>query len=237
VSESSKLIDELKTELKRQNLTYRDLAKRLDLSEASVKRLFSEESFSLGRFAQACEAIGTSIGTMAKAVYNAQNADEAHLTLEQEEYLASDSLAFSAFHMLLLGASAEKIKIKLALDPPKLNRILIALDKIRVIDLHPENIVRLRTPRLIKWNNDGPLMHKYWKKIHAAYFKDGFVGQFTFNRFLTGLISERTASAIQERLQKLTTEIEDMWEWDLKSKSETERKNFGVLLSSKLWDW
>lgn len=50
------LIDVLKRELKARGLTYLDVAKRLDLSEASVKRMFSTRDFMLSRLAfSGCE--------------------------------------------------------------------------------------------------------------------------------------------------------------------------------------
>jgi predicted nucleotidyltransferase len=47
MSEVTQLITTLKRQLKQQGKTYRDVALALDLSEASVKRLFASESFAL----------------------------------------------------------------------------------------------------------------------------------------------------------------------------------------------
>ena len=43
MSESAQIISLLKRSLKTKGLTYRDLAKRVGLSEASIKRVFAEE--------------------------------------------------------------------------------------------------------------------------------------------------------------------------------------------------
>jgi len=47
----------LKNELKAKGLTYKDVADELDLTEASVKRLFSTEDISLRRLDSICELL------------------------------------------------------------------------------------------------------------------------------------------------------------------------------------
>ena len=49
MSQTAQLLSALKKFLKAKGITYQLLADRLDLSEASVKRLFSDESFSIRR--------------------------------------------------------------------------------------------------------------------------------------------------------------------------------------------
>ena len=49
MSQTRPLIDTLKQELRKQRITYKDVSVALGLSETSVKRLFSEEAFSIKR--------------------------------------------------------------------------------------------------------------------------------------------------------------------------------------------
>ncbi len=56
------IIDALKQELRKKGLTYKQVADRLNLSEASVKRLFAENSFSLARLGQVCGLMNLEIG-------------------------------------------------------------------------------------------------------------------------------------------------------------------------------
>jgi len=44
---SAGLVDVLKRELRTRGITYAQVARKLDLSEASVKRMFSRKNFSL----------------------------------------------------------------------------------------------------------------------------------------------------------------------------------------------
>ena len=61
MAQTKPLIDVLKRELRKQGKTYRDIAGVLGLSEASVKRLFSERTFSLDRLDCICEMLGVDI--------------------------------------------------------------------------------------------------------------------------------------------------------------------------------
>ena len=54
----TQIVAELKRALRSSGHTYTDVAKTLDLSVASVKRLFSTEDLSLHRVDQICDLIG-----------------------------------------------------------------------------------------------------------------------------------------------------------------------------------
>ena len=53
---ASNLVDVLKRELKARDITYADLAARIDMSEASVKRMFSQKNFTLQRLDEILQA-------------------------------------------------------------------------------------------------------------------------------------------------------------------------------------
>ena len=66
MAETQALVQTLKKTLKANGLTYRRVAEGLGLSEASVKRLFSEESFSLRRLDQVCGLMGLEISDLVR---------------------------------------------------------------------------------------------------------------------------------------------------------------------------
>lgn len=66
VSESAQIIEVLKRTLKSRGITYRDLARRIGLSEASVKRIFSAETFTLERLETICMAMGMSMSEIVR---------------------------------------------------------------------------------------------------------------------------------------------------------------------------
>ena len=56
--DAAALVDALKRVLKARGLTYADIARGLDLSEASVKRIFSKRDFTLERLDEVCRLAG-----------------------------------------------------------------------------------------------------------------------------------------------------------------------------------
>ena len=89
MSRTRDLTEALKRVLKQAGLTYFDVGRHLDLSEASVKRLFKEQSFSVQRMELVCELAGADF---LELVRNVDDADEQvlELTEEQERELADD---------------------------------------------------------------------------------------------------------------------------------------------------
>ncbi len=57
MSQTKLIVETLKKELRKQGINYRQVSHKLELSEASVKRLFAENSFTLERVAQVCEML------------------------------------------------------------------------------------------------------------------------------------------------------------------------------------
>ena len=237
MGETSKIINMLKREIKARGLTYKDLADRLKISEASVKRLFAEETFSLDRFAKACEAIGTTMTEMIKEADSRSSKDLPHLTLEQEEMLALDASLYEVFHRLLRGDSQDEIRARLNIDAAQMTRLLVSLDKIGCIELRPGNLVKLKTPRLIRWDSRGPLMKAYGTRVMDKYFRGRMDGDLAYSRFLTAPLSDQVAAIFAQKIRALADEIEEMWEWDLKTRPNQGSAQHGILLSCRPWTW
>jgi transcriptional regulator with XRE-family HTH domain len=89
MSQTTLLLETLKQEIRRQGKTYADAALALGLSEASVKRLFSEKSFSLERLDILCQWLGMDIAELVQQMeYKQQQVSQ--MSEEQEQELVSD---------------------------------------------------------------------------------------------------------------------------------------------------
>ncbi len=64
MAQTQQLIDALKRTLKAHGLTYADVAKQLQLSEANIKRLFSKKTFTLERLDQVCQIMELEISDL-----------------------------------------------------------------------------------------------------------------------------------------------------------------------------
>jgi len=85
--------------LKSRGTKYRDLARALGLSEPSIKRLFSQRTFTLQRLEQVCAALEIDFYELAKLARGAaESVDE--MSLAQEQALASDSKLLGVFYLV-----------------------------------------------------------------------------------------------------------------------------------------
>src|SRR5690606_5256239 len=87
-AQTTAIIKALKKALKTHGKRYADVARALDLSEASVKRLFSEEQLSLKRLDQVCNFLGIEISDLMASMRDEQQIQS--LTEEQEQQLVAD---------------------------------------------------------------------------------------------------------------------------------------------------
>jgi len=83
------LITQLKRYLKARGMTYAELAVEVGLSESSIKRMFSRQSFTLERLEQICSVVGLEISDLVELV-NAQRPYVTELTPAQEETLLTE---------------------------------------------------------------------------------------------------------------------------------------------------
>jgi len=89
MTEAVQLISTIKKQLKRQGLTYRDVARALKLSEPSIKRLFASGRFTINRLVQVSNLLGYTLAELSKEALAAQPRLST-LTDKQEREIVSD---------------------------------------------------------------------------------------------------------------------------------------------------
>ena len=159
--------------MKTRGLTYRDLAKRVGrLSEGSIKRVFSAETFTLQRLEGICTAIGISMGELMRAAANtACEAGSQYLSLEQEQLLAAESRLLACFYLLLNGRSSAEILQRMDLSERGLRELYVKLDDARLVELQPRLKVRLRVGPVVSWRVDGPVHRVYERQVKAQFLQ------------------------------------------------------------------
>lgn len=234
--QTTALVKALKRVLKARNITYRMLAERLGLSEASVKRTFSEQTFSLSRLEAICDAVDVNFLELAKMseIRDSDFTDE--LTLDQERELASNTNLLSCFFLLLVGWRTLRIARRLELDQTQVIQLLAKLDRLRLIELLPRNRVRLLTSRQIKWRPDGPVRRRYEKQVKTQFLSDRFSGKDKLFRFESGELSEASARHVLRRMEALSKEFAELAEIDLALPPD-EKRSVGLMLALRPWTY
>ena len=229
------LIGTLKKMLKLKGLTYRDLAIRLNLSESSVKRLFSSNRWQLDRVEAVCRALDMSIFDLVDAARHTRADDDAHrLSMEQERALAASTELLIGFHLLLNGWTFEEILQNFQWSRAQLIKILTTLDKLELIELLPGNRVRLRTASVIHWRANGPVRRTHQVAVMKDFLGDEFSRDTDFLDFEVFELTSATATLIRRRLQQLRTELADFAALE-RSVARRDKQSFAVLMAIRPW--
>jgi len=234
VSQTNQWIDTLKRCLKTRGFTYRDVAKALDLSEASIKRLFSERAFSLKRLEQICRLMDMSFSDLARLNDLKYQERQTTLSADQEATLADDSILLSYFYLLLNGWEIERIARRFALDKPRQIRLMAKLDRMGLIELQPGNRVRLLTSRRIQWRRDGAVRRLYEREVKQAFLKDTFSDGIAHFGFESAELAPESARLILRRMTRLVREFDEMAELDVNLEP-AEKRGYGLMIALRPW--
>jgi hypothetical protein len=213
-------------------VSYAVLARRISLSEASVKRIFAQRSFTLRRLEQACAAAGTSVAELARLIERGRHYPTA-LTLEQESALARDALLLGYFYLLLNGSTEARIRRDYAFDPRRLAVMRQRLIELELAEDTPRRGLRLRVGRQILWRPDGPVRRAYEQQVKAEFLSSEFAGRHEYLGWQPAELTDSSIEVLKRKLQQLHDEFLELAELD--ASSTQPRHSTAVLLAFRPW--
>jgi transcriptional regulator with XRE-family HTH domain len=152
----SRIVEALKQALRARGLTYAQLARRLGLSEPTVKRMFSRGSFTLVRLEAILRVLELELQDLAR-MSRGGDAGSATLTLDQEAVLARDERLLSVFWLLRNDWRFEEILEAFAVSRAQLTLAFARLARVRLIEWGPRERARLAVARDFQWRPGGPV--------------------------------------------------------------------------------
>jgi transcriptional regulator with XRE-family HTH domain len=236
MSQTSDLLNALKKCLRAKGLNYRDVAQALNLSEASVKRVFSERTFSLTRLEEVCRFLDMTIYDLARLTQQTANDQVTTLTVEQEQALADDPLVLTYFYLMLTGRTPEVIAEEFGLDNRQQMTMLARLSRLKLLEMYPNNSGRLLTGLRIRWRQDGPVRQMYARQIQQTFLDSKFKNDDELLRFEMGELSDASAKVITKKIDRLTQELDDFVELDLSVPSRNKRA-FALMIGFRPWTY
>ena len=202
------LTDALKRLLKTTGLTYADAAVALDLSEASVKRLFSEHSFTLARMETLCRLADAELIDLVRIVDDDRDRIR-QLSEEQEDALAGDLELLVAAICTLNRYRFEDVLFEYRFDRYELQQLFARLDRLGLIELLAGNRYRLRVSRDLSWRAGGPIERFFVKSIVASFLDRQLLREQDHFRFAWGTVSDETAQRFVEKIRVLAEEFNE----------------------------
>jgi transcriptional regulator with XRE-family HTH domain len=234
MARTAALVDSLKRELRARNITYATVAKHLAMSEASVKRMFSQKEFTLSRLDAICEVAGIEFSDLARTLAAPQDAVISQLTYEQEKEFVDNHRLMLAALCTLNHYSFDEIISLFELDAAECTRLLARLDRLKFIELMPNNRIRLLVSRAFAWIPDGPIQRLFKEQVQSDFFRSSFDGEHELMLLANGALSRHSISALLARLRKTAAEFSAMRSDDA-TLPPAERSPITLLLAARPW--
>ena len=229
MSRNGDLTTALKRILKNAGLTYVDAARHLQLSEASVKRLFKEQSFSVRRMEQLCELAQADLLELVRSVDDQQQ-QILELTEQQEHELADNLPLFVAAICVLNRYRFNDILLEYSIESFALQQLFARLDRIGVIELLPENRYRLRVSRSFQWRKNGPIERFFIRSVLNGFLDSKLVRSQDSFRFAWGTVTDETARRFLDRLRQVYDDFNEAADADAQLPLQ-QRTGAGLLLA------
>lgn len=227
------LLNTLKKALKSHGLTYARVAAHLELTEASVKRLFSEQQISLQRLEQICQLMQMEISDLV-LLMNDQQPRLQQLTHEQEEEITRDLVLLLVTVCVLNRWTMEEILDWYKLSETECLQKLIRLDRLKIIELLPKNKIKLRVASHFNWREGGPIQRFFQDKLAQEFFNSRFEGNDECLVVLNGMLSPASNLEFQRKLKRFAREFEELNQQDFNLPVE-KRNGVSVVLAMRNW--
>ncbi len=234
MAQTEVLIKTLKQALKSQRLTYAEVARRLGMSEANVKRMFASKRFSLERLEQICQLMQMELSDLFQ-LYEESRQQITQLTETQERELISDTKLLLVAVCVRNRLSFDEIIAHYQISKPECIHSLAKLDKLKIIDLLPNNRIKLRIDEDFRWLPHGPIERFFEKQIQAQFLKSSFSGEGQQRLFMSGLLSQSSREVLIKKLQILAKEYADLQRQDAMLPYD-KKENIGMLLALRPWE-
>jgi transcriptional regulator with XRE-family HTH domain len=228
----SRFVEALKRAVHARGLTYAGLAGALQLSEATVKRMFSRGTFTLARIEQVLGVLELELHEVARM---SRGMNGAHvLGVEQEAALAKDERLLSIFYLVVNGWTFSEILEAFAVSRTELTVAFARLEKVRLIEWGSGDRARLLVPKDFRWRTGGPAKKAYARRVMDEFLHCRFDSPLELMRWESREMSAESAAILRDRLDKLAVEFNQLADADAALPPE---RRVGVALLAACRPW
>ncbi len=210
MAQTNLIISTLKKTLKSHGKTYADVAKHLKLSEASVKRLFAQQTFSLNRLDAVCQMMEIEISDLIQEANNTTARQISELTIEQEKEIANNLELLLVTILVINHWCMNDILEFYDFTEAQCIQYLAKLDRLNIIELLPNNHIKIKVSPNFKWHKNGHIQRFYRDTIEAEFFNSKFILDEEKLIVLNGMLSPESNIIFQRKLERLAREFDEM---------------------------
>jgi DNA-binding Xre family transcriptional regulator len=214
MAQTRALVQALKQALKSRGVTYAEVARALAMSEASIKRLFATQTFTLDRLDRICALLGLEITDLAQMVEHDQERVRRLTLVQERELVAEPRLLLVAVHAINHWTLAE-IVATYSITKLECIRHLAHLDRLRIIDLLPDNRIRVLVARDFAWIPEGPIQKHFREELQTDFFASPFDGRGELLAFVPAMLSRASNATLQNHIRRLCAELSELHNQDV----------------------
>src|SRR6185369_11537740 len=156
-----------------------------------------------------CEVAGIEFSDLARSL-GAPDAVISQLSYEQEKEFVDNQKLMLVALLSLNHYSFEEMVALFELDAAECTRLLARLDKLKFIELLPNNRIRLLVSRAFAWIPDGPIQRFFKEQVQGDFFRCGFEGDDELLLLANGAIGKGSVTTLLTRLRKTAAEFSGM---------------------------
>src|ERR1700722_3000801 len=233
-AEIAHLIATVKRQLKAHGRSYQDVARFLELSEASVKRFFSSERFTVDRLAKIGELLGFTLAELLQtAASSVPELDT--LTNAQEAQLVSDEKLLMVTVLALNHWSVVDMVNWYHISAAEVVKRLRILDRMGVIELLPGDRIRRRARRDFDWFPNGPIKHYFSTQGVGDFLSGPFDQSEESLDFSHAMLTPTAQAELKAELRRLRRKLANLHEESV-SAALDEKSGVGLLLGMRRWE-
>lgn len=234
MARSKQLVDAIKVTLKQQGITYRRLAQKLDVSESTIKQMFANGNFSLNRLDLICELLDVDLNALLELSESLEDRVTS-ISLEQEQALVEDRKLLVVAYCLVNHWKVDEIVERYDISDIEVITLLARLDKMRLIELQPNNKVRLLMANNFSWNPNGPIEKYFRSTIQTEFFNTTFEEDGALRVVKNGVLTMKGQIDLRNRLKMLNSLFDEISEQERKIPI-SERHGVTMILAIRNWE-
>lgn len=234
MSQIQTILQAVKGLLKQHKINYAQVANHLELSESSVKRSFSQGHISLDRLIKVCELMDMELVDLLQVISNQTN-DLVQLTEAQEQLMVSDVKYLLVTVCVCNHWSFDEIHQTYQIEVPELISMLLQLEQTDLLELKPNNVIKLKVSPNFHWIENGPIQKFFEQHIQNDFWQSQFVGPGEIRLLANGMLSKASNETMQKHINRLKQQFTLLSEQDQHLKME-QRHGTTLLIGMRPWE-
>ncbi|VWC54565.1 XRE family transcriptional regulator [Burkholderia lata] len=234
MTETAQLIEMLKRQLKAQGMTYRDVARALDVSETSVKRLFASGRFTLERVVEISQLLGYTLAELVQEA-SASAPRLRVLTEQQEALLVSDDKLLLVAVCAINYWTVQDIVSAYQVTKAECVKYLLMLDRMNVVALLPGDRIRVRVARDFDWLPGGPIRRYFHAHALGDFLDSRFDRDGETMTFSQGMLTEAASAELELELRRLRSKAAALHA-ESSSAPLAQKHGTSLLIAKRMWE-